>query len=107
MKMKYVLKQNLLLAQHSKQLLKKVASSPQGSYELVEKLWAQFVLTAGRVNSEVAWTRDEVVVRSVKSTESVRNNTSGKNCFVSPIISNQRLPTKQVNQKLINTLFIK
>ena len=29
-----------------------------GSYGLVEKLWAQFVLTAGPVNREVAWIRD-------------------------------------------------
>ena len=36
-----------------------------GSYGLIEKLWAQFVLTAGPVNREVAWTRDEVVVGSV------------------------------------------
>ena len=36
-----------------------------GSYELVEKLWAQRVLTAGPVNTEVAWTRDEVLVGSV------------------------------------------
>ena len=36
-----------------------------GSYGLVEKLWAQFVLTAGPVNREVAWTRDEVLVGSV------------------------------------------
>ena len=36
-----------------------------GSYRLVEKLWAQFVLTAGPVNTEVAWTRDEVLVGSV------------------------------------------
>ena len=36
-----------------------------GSYGLVEKLWAQFVLTAGPVNTEVAWTRDEVLVGSV------------------------------------------
>ena len=36
-----------------------------GSYVLVEKLWAQFVLTAGPVNTEVAWTRDEVLVCSV------------------------------------------
>ena len=37
-----------------------------GSYELIEKkLWAQFVLTAGPVNTEVAWTRDEVLVGSV------------------------------------------
>ena len=36
-----------------------------GSYELIEKLWAQFMLTAGPVNCEVAWTRDEVLVGSV------------------------------------------
>ena len=36
-----------------------------GSYGLIEKLWAQFVLTAGPVNSEVAWTRDEVLIGSV------------------------------------------
>ena len=35
------------------------------SYGLIEKLWAQFVLTAGPVNQEVAWTRYEVVVGSV------------------------------------------
>ena len=31
-----------------------------GSYKVDEKLWAQLVLTAGPVNTEVAWTRDEV-----------------------------------------------
>ena len=36
-----------------------------GSYGLIENLWAQFVLTAGPVNPEVAWTRDEVLVGSV------------------------------------------
>ena len=36
-----------------------------GSYELVEKLWAQFVLTAGPVNTEVTWTPDEVLIGSV------------------------------------------
>ena len=36
-----------------------------GSYGLIEKLWAQFVLTAGPVTSEVTWTRDEVLVGSV------------------------------------------
>ena len=36
-----------------------------GSYGLVEKLWAQFVLSAGPVNTEVAWTRDEVLVGTV------------------------------------------
>ena len=36
-----------------------------GSYGLIEKLWSQFVLTAGPVNTEVAWTRAEVLVGSV------------------------------------------
>ena len=36
-----------------------------GSYGLIEKLWAQFVLTAGPVRSEVVWTRDEVLVGSI------------------------------------------
>ena len=36
------------------------------SYELVENLLAQFVLIAGRVNTQVAWTRDDVLVSSVK-----------------------------------------
>ena len=36
-----------------------------GSYGLIEKLWAQFVLTIGPVSTEVAWTRDEVLVGSV------------------------------------------
>ena len=36
-----------------------------GSSGLIEKLWAQFVLTAGPVAREVAWTRDEVLVGSV------------------------------------------
>ena len=47
-----------------------------GSYGLVEKLWAQFVLTAGPVNTEIAWTRDEVLVGSVDF----------RNCFVSFLI---------------------
>ena len=36
-----------------------------GSYELVECLWERFVLTAGRVNVSVAWSRNEVLVSSV------------------------------------------
>ena len=36
-----------------------------GCYGVIEKLWSQFVLTAGPVNTEVAWTRDEVLVGSV------------------------------------------
>ena len=32
---------------------------------MIDKLWAQFFLAAGPVNTEVAWTRDEVLVGSV------------------------------------------
>ena len=41
------------------------ALNMRGSYGLIEKLWVQFVATAGPVNREVAWTRDEVLVGSV------------------------------------------
>ena len=33
-----------------------------GSYELVYRLWAQFTLSAVRVNMDVTWSRDEVLV---------------------------------------------
>ena len=36
-----------------------------GPYELVSQLWAQFTLIASRVNIEVAWSRDEVLVGMV------------------------------------------
>ena len=36
-----------------------------GSYELVERLWERFVLTASRVNVSVSWSRNEVLVSSV------------------------------------------
>ena len=36
-----------------------------GSYELVERLWERFVLTASRVNLSVTWLRYEVLVSSV------------------------------------------
>ena len=36
-----------------------------GIYELVERLWERFVLTASRVNVSVAWSRIEVLVNSV------------------------------------------
>ena len=35
-----------------------------GSYELVYRLWAQFTLAAVRVNVDVTWLRDEVLVSS-------------------------------------------
>ena len=34
----------------------------RGPYELVSQLWSQFTLIASRVNIEVAWSRDEVLV---------------------------------------------
>ena len=33
-----------------------------GSYELVHQLWSQFTLTVNRVNIDVTWSRDEVLV---------------------------------------------
>ena len=36
-----------------------------GSYELVERLWERFVLTASRVNVRANWSRNEVLVSSV------------------------------------------
>ena len=33
-----------------------------GSYELVHQLWSQFILTGSRVNIDVTWSRDEVLV---------------------------------------------
>ena len=36
-----------------------------GSYELVERLWERFVLTASWVNVSVTWSRNEVLVSSV------------------------------------------
>ena len=35
-----------------------------GSYELVYQLWGQFTLSAVRVNVDVTWSRDEVLVSS-------------------------------------------
>ena len=35
-----------------------------GSYELVYRLWMQFTLSAVRVNVDVSWSRDEVLVSS-------------------------------------------
>ena len=36
-----------------------------GPYELVHQLWSQFTLTASRVNSDVTWSRGEVLVGAV------------------------------------------
>ena len=38
-----------------------------GSYELVERLWERFTLTASRISVTVAWSRDEVLDSSVLS----------------------------------------
>ena len=35
-----------------------------GSYELVYRLWVQFTLSAVRVDVDVTWSRDEVLVSS-------------------------------------------
>ena len=35
-----------------------------GSYELVYQLWGQFTLSAVRVNADVTWSRNEVLVSS-------------------------------------------
>ena len=51
-----------------------------GSYEFFKKLWSQILLTAGRVNTEVAWTCDEVLVGFLKFTESLRL-ILGVHCF--------------------------
>ena len=37
-----------------------------GRYELVYRLWAQFNLSAFRVNVDVTWSRDEVLVSSYR-----------------------------------------
>ena len=36
-----------------------------GSYELVERLWERFVLTASRVNVSLTWSRNEVLASSM------------------------------------------
>ena len=45
----------------------------EGSYDLIEKLRAQFMLTARPVNTEIAWTPDEDLVGCVN----FRNHPSG------------------------------
>ena len=37
-----------------------------GSYELVYRLWVQFTLSAVRVNVDITWSRDEVLVSSYR-----------------------------------------
>ena len=57
------------------------ASNMGGSYELVERVWAQFVLTSRRVNAERVWMRDGVLVNSVKIPESLRFFSDLHCCF--------------------------
>ena len=45
-----------------------------GSYELVEKLWERFMLTASHINVTVAWSRDEVLVSSVVPPDCIWTN---------------------------------
>ena len=54
-----------------------------GSCGLVEKLWAQVILTAGRVNVEVALTRNEVALSSVILPESASVYPDLRCCFAS------------------------
>ena len=42
-----------------------------GSYELFERLWERFVLTASRVNVSVTWSRNEILNSSVCPPEHV------------------------------------
>ena len=51
------------------------------SYEFVENIKSQFVVTAGLVNAEVAWTHDEVVVISIKLLESFCLIPGVNSCF--------------------------
>ena len=39
---------------------------PGGIFELVYRLWAQFTLSAVRVNVDVTWSHDEVLVSSYR-----------------------------------------
>ena len=39
-----------------------------GPYDLVHQLWSQFTLTTSRVNIDMTWSRDEVLVGSFLST---------------------------------------
>ena len=45
-----------------------------GSYELVEKLWERFLLTASQINVTDAWSRDEVLVSSLVPPDPIWTN---------------------------------
>ena len=53
-----------------------------GSYELVEKLWERFVLTANQINVTVAWSRDEVLVSSVVPPDCIWTNCCKFSVFI-------------------------
>ena len=57
-----------------------------GSYELVEKLWERFVLTASQINVTVAWSRDEVLVNSVLSPDSIWTSCFQFGCLFDPVL---------------------
>ena len=52
-----------------------------GSYELVYRLWAQFTLSAVRVNVDVTWSRDEVLVNSYTFATYVLRDLCASNLF--------------------------
>ena len=53
-----------------------------GPYELVSQLWSQFTLIVSRVNIEVAWSRDEVLVGIVLLVITTRTCSLAYWCFV-------------------------
>ena len=52
-----------------------------GSYELVYRLWAQFTLSAVRVNVDVTWSRDEVLVSSYSFAPCIPRGLCASNLF--------------------------
>ena len=52
-----------------------------GSYELVYRLWAHFTLSAVRVNVDVSWSRDEVLVSSYNFATYVLRDLCASNLF--------------------------
>ena len=52
-----------------------------GSYKLVYRLWAQFTLSAVRVNVDVTWSRDEVLVSSYSFAPYVLRGLCASNLF--------------------------
>ena len=52
-----------------------------GSYELVYRLWAQFTFSAVRVNVDVTWSHDEVLVSSYTFASYVLRGLCASNLF--------------------------